>query len=59
MKDMIRVAVASCCLLATSGAVYAQEKLKIGVMATLAGALTSGGEDGVRGVQIAAKLAGN
>jgi ABC-type branched-subunit amino acid transport system substrate-binding protein len=59
MKDMIRVAVASCCLLATSGAVYAQEKLKIGVMATLAGALTSGGEDGVRGVQIAAKQAGN
>lgn len=28
-------------------------------MATLSGALTSGGEDGVRGVQIAAKEAGN
>jgi hypothetical protein len=37
MRDIVRAAVASCCLLVASGAAYAQEKLKIGVMATLAG----------------------
>jgi hypothetical protein len=42
-----------------AGSAAAQEKLKIGVMATLSGPLTSGGEDGIRGVQIAAKQAGN
>jgi branched-chain amino acid transport system substrate-binding protein len=36
----------------------AQEKLKIGVTATLQGVLTALGEDGVRGVQIAVKQAG-
>jgi ABC-type branched-subunit amino acid transport system substrate-binding protein len=36
----------------------AQEKLKIGVTATLTGVLTALGEDGVRGVQIAVKQAG-
>ncbi|OYW59972.1 MAG: ABC transporter substrate-binding protein [Rhizobiales bacterium 12-68-15] len=45
--------------MATTSSGQAQEKLKIGVMATLSGALTSGGEDGVRGVQIAAKQANN
>ncbi len=59
MRNIVRATVASCCLLVASGAALAQEKLKIGVMATLAGALTSGGEDGVRGVQVAAKQAGN
>src|SRR4028119_1496515 len=59
MRNVVRATVASCCLLVASGAAYAQEKLKIGVTATLSGALTSGGEDGVRGVQIAAKQAGN
>jgi ABC-type branched-subunit amino acid transport system substrate-binding protein len=59
MRGAFTAAFASCCLLAASGAAHAQEKLKIGVTATLSGALTSGGEDGVRGVQIAAKQAGN
>jgi branched-chain amino acid transport system substrate-binding protein len=59
MRGALSAAIASCCLLAATGAALAQEKLKIGVMATLAGALTSGGEDGVRAVQIAAKQAGN
>lgn len=59
MRKALTAAVAVCCLFAASSAVQAQEKLKIGVMATLSGALTSGGEDGVRGVQIAAKEAGN
>ena len=46
-------------LIVSSGLAVAQEKLKIGVMATLSGPLTSGGEDSIRGMQIAAKLAGN
>ena len=44
---------------AAAGPGQAQEKIRIGVMATLSGPLTSGGEDGLRGVQIAAKQAGN
>jgi branched-chain amino acid transport system substrate-binding protein len=36
----------------------AQEKLKIGVLSTLEGALTALGEDGVRGLQLAVKQAG-
>ena len=59
MQGALKAAIAACCLLAVPGAAQAQEKLKIGVTATLSGALTSGGEDGVRGVQIAAKQAGN
>ena len=59
MRKALMAAVAACGLLAASSAVQAQEKLKIGVMATLSGALTSGGEDGVRGVQLAAKQANN
>lgn len=59
MRKALMAAVAACSLLAASAVANAQEKLKIGVMATLSGALTSGGEDGVRGVQIAAKELGN
>ncbi len=44
--------------LMASGAAQAQEKLKIGVLVTLEGALTTLGEDGVRGLQIAIKQAG-
>jgi ABC-type branched-subunit amino acid transport system substrate-binding protein len=59
MRKAFLAAVAACALIAAGGTGHAQEKLKIGVMATLSGALTSGGEDGVRGVQLAAKQAGN
>lgn len=59
MRGALTIGLAAGSLLAAAGAAPAQEKLKIGVMATLSGALTSGGEDGVRGVQIAAKQAGN
>jgi ABC-type branched-subunit amino acid transport system substrate-binding protein len=45
--------------LAASSAAVAQEKLKIGVLVTLEGALTSLGEDSVRGLQVALKEAGN
>lgn len=41
-----------------SSVAQAQEKLKIGVLVTLEGALTTLGEDGVRGLQIAIKEAG-
>lgn len=40
------------------GPACAQEKIRIGVMATLEGALTTLGEDGIRGLQIAVKQAG-
>jgi ABC-type branched-subunit amino acid transport system substrate-binding protein len=44
--------------LAIAGPALAQEKLRIGVLATLEGALTSLGEDGIRGMQVAVKQAG-
>jgi branched-chain amino acid transport system substrate-binding protein len=59
MRNALLTAVAACSLFAASGTVQAQEKLKIGVMATLSGVLTSLGEDAVRGIQVASKLAGN
>ena len=40
-----------------AGAAQAQEKLKIGVLATLEGALTTLGEDAMRGLQVAMKQA--
>lgn len=59
MRKALLAAAVACGYCLAAGPGLAQEKLKIGVMATLSGALTSGGEDGVRGVQIAAKEAGN
>jgi len=59
MRKALMAAAAACGLMASFSAAQAQEKLKIGVMATLSGALTSGGEDGVRGIQLAAKQANN
>ncbi|MFC5391342.1 ABC transporter substrate-binding protein [Bosea vestrisii] len=58
MRKAYMAAVAACALIAAGGSGQAQEKLKIGVLATLSGALTSGGEDGVRGAQIALKQRG-
>jgi branched-chain amino acid transport system substrate-binding protein len=59
MRNILLTTVAVFGLMASGSAAYAQEKIKIGVMATLTGVLTSGGEDSIRGLQIAAKLAGN
>lgn len=42
----------------TAGAAQAQDKIKIGVLATLEGALTTLGEDALRGMEIAMKQAG-
>lgn len=58
MRKALMAAVAACALISAGGTGHAQEKLKIGVLATLSGALTSGGEDGVRGAQIALKQRG-
>ncbi|KRE14441.1 ABC transporter substrate-binding protein [Bosea sp. Root483D1] len=58
MRKALMAAVAACALIAAGGTGQAQEKLKIGVLATLSGALTSGGEDGVRGAQVALKQRG-
>jgi branched-chain amino acid transport system substrate-binding protein len=59
MRNALLATVATVGLMVSAGAGSAQEKLKIGVTATLTGFLTSGGEDSVRGLQVAAKLAGN
>jgi len=42
----------------TAGAAQAQDKIKIGVLATLEGALTTLGEDAIRGMEVAMKQAG-
>lgn len=59
MRNALLITVATAGLLASGSLASAQEKLKIGVMATLTGVLTSGGEDSIRGLQVAAKQAGN
>src|ERR1043165_1805849 len=42
----------------TAGTAQAQDKIKIGVLATLEGALTTLGEDAIRGMEVAMKQAG-
>jgi len=42
----------------TASAAQAQDKIKIGVLATLEGALTTLGEDAIRGMEVAMKQAG-
>jgi len=58
MRHHVMAAAAALCLVAGPTAASAQEKIRIGVMATLQGALTTLGEDGVRGAQVALKQAG-
>src|ERR1044071_5459184 len=45
-------------VLLTATAATAQDKIKIGVLATLEGALTTLGEDALRGMEVAMKQAG-
>lgn len=52
------LATAALVALTASGAQAQDNKLKIGVLATLEGALTTLGEDAVRGLQVAVKQAG-
>src|SRR6266571_3041530 len=54
---MRTILVAAVALLA-AGAAQAQEKLRIGILATLEGALTPLGEDAVRGLEVAIRQAG-
>ncbi|HEX2115488.1 MAG TPA: ABC transporter substrate-binding protein [Alphaproteobacteria bacterium] len=42
-------------MIALSGAAYAQETIKIGVLATLEGPFAAGGQDGMRGAELAVK----
>jgi ABC-type branched-subunit amino acid transport system substrate-binding protein len=56
MKTKLLMTLALGGLLASTAA-HAQEKLKIGMLATLEGALTSLGEDAMRGMEIAVKQA--
>ena len=53
-----RLLTAAAILALTTGAAQAQDKIKIGVLATLEGALTTLGEDAIRGMEIAMKQAG-
>ena len=53
-----KLLMAAAMLSLTAGAVQAQDKIKIGVLATLEGALTTLGEDAQRGMEIAMKQAG-
>jgi ABC-type branched-subunit amino acid transport system substrate-binding protein len=57
MLNKLLVATALSTVLA-AGAAQAQEKLRIGVLATLEGALTTLGEDALRGLEIAMRQAG-
>jgi branched-chain amino acid transport system substrate-binding protein len=52
------VGVAAFVSLLLSGAAYAQDKIKVGVTATLEGTYTVLGEDGIRGFQVALKKYG-
>src|SRR5215207_9811635 len=53
MKLLMAAAIVS-----LAGAAQAQDKIKIGVLATLEGALTTLGEDAIRGMEVAMKQAG-
>jgi branched-chain amino acid transport system substrate-binding protein len=60
MRERLFLAVALGGLLATGAAqAQAPDKIKIGVLATLEGALTTLGEDALRGMEIALKQAGS
>ena len=53
-----RLAATAVITVLAAGAAQAQEKLKIGVLATLEGALTTLGEDALRGLEVAMRQAG-
>ena len=58
MRHHVMAAAAALCLVAGTTAASAQDKIKIGVLATLEGALTTLGEDAIRGMEVAMKQAG-
>jgi ABC-type branched-subunit amino acid transport system substrate-binding protein len=58
MLNKLLAAGAAAAILLSAPVAQAQEKLRIGVMATLTGVLTTLGEDGVRGLEIARRERG-
>jgi hypothetical protein len=58
MRHDVMAAAAALCLVAGRTPASAQEKIRIGVVAKLQVALTTLGEDGARGAQVAHKQAG-
>jgi branched-chain amino acid transport system substrate-binding protein len=59
MRHVIMCTVAACALAVSSGAVSAQNTIKIGVIAALEGTFAAGGADGVRNVELALKQVNN
>ena len=58
IKTLLAASALSAVLAAGAAQAQAQEKLKIGVLATLEGALTTLGEDALRGLEVAMRQAG-
>ncbi len=58
IKTLLAASALSTVLAAGAAQAQAQEKLKIGVLATLEGALTTLGEDALRGLEVAMRQAG-
>jgi branched-chain amino acid transport system substrate-binding protein len=56
-RTLLAATALSLCLAASAAPAQAQEKLRIGVLATLEGALTTLGEDALRGLEIAMRQA--
>ena len=54
-RTFVRTLVGAAVLAAFSGAVYSQQTVKIGLLATLEGPFAAGGQDGMRGAELAIK----
>ena len=54
-RALVRTLVATAVLAAFSGVAYAQQTVKIGLLATLEGPFAAGGADGMRGAELAVK----
>jgi branched-chain amino acid transport system substrate-binding protein len=54
-RSLLSAAMATASLVALSAGAYAQETIKIGVLATLEGPFAAGGQDGMRGAELAIK----
>ena len=54
-RTFVRTLVGTAVLAAFSGAAFAQQTVKIGLLATLEGPFAAGGQDGMRGAELAIK----
>jgi branched-chain amino acid transport system substrate-binding protein len=54
-RSLLSAAMATASMMALSAGAYAQETIKIGVLATLEGPFAAGGQDGMRGAELAIK----